>query len=267
MSWWGKLIGGALGFSVGGPLGAAMGAMLGHSFDKGVDQDFGSASSIEQVQAAFFTATFTVMGKLAKADGRVSENEIAAARQVMEQMGLTDQLKKSAIDLFNQGKADSFDWRGSVEQFNQIAGRQKNLKQMFLEIQIQAAMADGSIDRSEQELLAEITAILRFSPILLQQLIAMVQAQNYFHQGGGQSYQQHASQVHSATKLQQAYALLGVNKDDDDKLVKKAYRRLMSQHHPDKLVAKGLPEEMIKMATEKTQEIKMAYETIIASRR
>ncbi len=273
MSWWGKVIGGALGFGLGGPLGAALGAMLGHSFDKGLDQDFTEfdASEQEQIQAAFFSATFTIMGRLAKADGHVSESEILAAKQVMVRMGLNDELKQSAIELFKQGKSESFDWWGALQQFAKIAGRQKNLKQMFLEIQIGAALADGVVHQNELAMLEEIARAFHISNMALTQMIAMVRAQQYFYQHQSYSRQGHSQYqttgYSSANELSQAYKVLAIDPSSDDKEVKKAYRRLMSQHHPDKLVAKGLPEEMIKVATEKTQEIKSAYEVIMKSRK
>ncbi len=270
MAWWGKVLGGALGFSLGGPLGAALGAMLGHSFDKGLDRQFQEpldASEQEKIQAAFFTATFTTMGRMAKADGRVTEDEVAAARQVMERMGLDEILKRSAIDLFQQGKDEHFDWRGGLRQFAELCGRQKNLKQMFLEIQIGAALADGEIHPAERDMLKDIADILGFGRILLEQLLAMVQAQQYFHrqqQYSGQGFG--SGETSSPGQLKKAYQLLGASEDSSDAEVKKAYRRLMAQHHPDKLVAKGLPDEMVKVATEKTQEIKAAYDVIMQSR-
>lgn len=275
MSWWGKAIGGALGFTMGGPLGAALGAMLGHSFDKGVDQTFDSkfdATQQEKVQGAFFSATFTIMGKLAKADGQVSPEEISMAEQVMVRMGLTDALRQSAVNLFQQGKQPDFDWRGALLQFKSISGAQRNLKQMFLEIQVGAALADGTVHPAEKDMLIEMAQTLGFSARVLEQLLLMVKAQQYFNQSQNSGYHSHSqSSQHTAQpsieQLNQAYQLLGVAQQDDDKSVKRAYRRLMSQHHPDKLVAKGLPEEMIKVATQKTQEIKTAYDLIMQSRR
>ena len=125
------------------------------------------------------------------------------------------------------------------------------------------AMADGGLHDKEHQVLRQIGQGLGFSGFIIDQLIKMVQAQQGFHQysqqqqGGG-----YAGTDYNAPSVEQAYQLLGVKASDDEKTVKRAYRRLMSQHHPDKLVAKGLPEQMIKMATEKTQEIKAAYELI-----
>src|SRR5690554_6549827 len=106
MSWWGKVIGGAFGFALGGPLGAALGAALGHNFDRGMGQQarIGSSHDQERIQSAFFTATFSMMGYIAKADGRVSETEIAMARDIMGQMRLTPEQRKVAIRLFEEGK-------------------------------------------------------------------------------------------------------------------------------------------------------------------
>lgn len=271
MSWWGKVIGGAFGFMLGGPLGAVFGAAVGHQFDRGLERGalgggLGGADR-ERVQAAFFTALFSVMGHLAKADGRVSEDEIAMARSMMAQMALDENQKRVAIDLFNQGKQPDFDLDGVVRQFRRESQRRTTLQQMFLEILIHAAFADGAMHPEEQRLLRHIASLLGFAAQHYQQLEAMVQAQRAFHAGGyrpGGGYQGEAAPRRD--QLMEAYDILGVSETASDAEIKKAYRRLMNQHHPDKLVAKGLPEEMIKIATEKTQEIKAAYELIKKAR-
>lgn len=264
MSWFGKLVGGVLGLSLGGPLGAIVGATLGHQLDKKSDQYDESyhADDQQRIQAAFFTATFSVMGHIAKADGRVTEQEIKHAENVMTRMGLDEHSRKLAIDLFKQGKAPSFNLQAVLKQFKHECGRRKNLMQMFLEVQISMAMADGVMEPKEQQLLREIGQGLGFAGFIIDQLIRMVQAQQRFHQYSQQQGGYHQAADYNAPSVDQAYELLGVKASDDEKTVKRAYRRLMSQHHPDKLVAKGLPEQMIKMATEKTQEIKAAYELV-----
>ncbi|VAX09248.1 DnaJ-like protein DjlA [hydrothermal vent metagenome] len=263
MSWWGKVVGGAFGFMLGGPLGAVLGAALGHQFDKGLNladvhggmgNAFAGVGNRERVQTAFFTALFSVMGHVAKADGRVSADEIAMAKQIMQQMALDESQRKLAIDLFNQGKQDDFDLDGVIQQFRQEAHRRSTILQMYMEILVHAAYADSVLDPAEQRLLERISEMLGFSQTAYQQLHARVQAQRQFHAGG-----QTAS---PEAQLKDAYEALGVSESASDTEVKKAYRRLMSQHHPDKLVSKGLPEEMIKLANEKTHEIKAAYETI-----
>ena len=267
MSWWGKVIGGAFGFMLGGPLGALFGAAVGHHFDKGlqrgaINRMFGEAGEQERVQAAFFTALFSVMGHVAKADGRVSQDEIAMARSIMQQMALDEAQTQVAIDLFNQGKQPDFDLDGVIEQFRHEAHRRTTLLQMFLEILLHAAYADGVMQADEQRVLRRISEHLGFSLQQFQQLEAMVRAQQAFHPGGDR----YRPARPRADLLAEAYAVLGISASASDEEVKKAYRRLMNQHHPDKLVAKGMPEEMIKLATEKTQEIKAAYETIKKAR-
>ncbi len=257
MSWWGKLAGGTLGFALGGPLGAMIGAMLGHQFDKSsaqreqVEFDLGSQ---ERTQLAFFTATFSVMGYLAKADGRVSPEEIQMAEQVMAQMRLDGEQREAAVGLFNQGKQADFALDDVLEQFRRECHRKGTLKQMFIEIQLQAAYADGVKHPAEERVLKHICTVLGYPHTLLSQLESLIFAQQ-------RAYQE-AARASSESELKNAYRILGVDSSAPDAEVKKAYRRLMSQHHPDKLVSKGLPEEMIEVATSKTQEIQKAYNLI-----
>lgn len=267
MAWWGKIVGGGFGFLMGGPLGAVIGASFGHQFDKGINQDFEGLGyqGQERTQLAFFSAVFSVMGHVAKADGRVTQDEIEVARTMMQQMSLDEQQKKIAIDLFNQGKQDDFDLDGVILQFKQECRRHATLVQMFIEVLLHAAYADGVMHDKEKVLLKHITITLGFSSIRFQQLDEMVRSQRSFHQGGSQGggYQQASTQ----DMLKDAYGMLNTSESSTDAEVKKSYRRLMNQHHPDKLVSKGMPEEMVKMATEKTQEIRAAYELIKRSRK
>lgn len=258
MSWWGKVIGGTFGFMLGGPLGALFGAAVGHNFDKGVNDD-ASTGGIrqERVQTAFFTAVFSVMGHISKADGQVSKSEIAMAEQVMRNMQLNSEQRKAAIELFNQGKRADFPLQEVISQFNQVLGLRLNLKRMFLEIELAAAFADGQMHKNERHELLRICEWLHFPQREFERLEAMIKAE--FH---------HSQRAPGSTQfsLDDAYAILNVKSTDTDADIKKAYRRLLSQHHPDKLVSKGLPEEMMKTAAHKTHEIKQAYERIKQAR-
>lgn len=260
MSWWGKLVGGALGFALIGPIGALLGAALGHTVDKGI-KDLEGVSPFdkqEDIQAAFFTATFSIMGHVAKADGKVTESEIKIAQDIMQKMQLNDDQRKLAINLFTQGKQSDFDPVAVLKQFKKVAFRRSNLLIMFMEIQLTTALADGELHKNEQSVLLNIAQELGFKRSQFEQLLARSTAQQSYS-----SYQRYQPQEQNATQvLAAAYKVLGVNETCSDAELKKAYRRLMSQHHPDKLVSKGLPEEMMKLATEKTQEIKDAYERI-----
>jgi len=252
MSWWTTVLGGAFGFILGGPLGAMLGVAFAGNLSKG-KSNFGGFSQAhhlgdqQRVQAAFFSSLFSVMGYIAKVDGKVSKSEILLAQQVMQHMQLADDMQKVAKELFNQGKQDSFNLDEVLEQFRLESHRRTHLVRMFLEIQIQAAYADGVLDDKEHDALKYIAQKLHFSLHELENLI-----------------QQFAATSHHANKLtiDDAYVILGADKDLTDKELKRVYRRLLAQHHPDKLVAKGLPEEMMTIAKEKTQEIIRAYELI-----
>ncbi|MFT7373879.1 MAG: DnaJ like chaperone protein [Oleiphilaceae bacterium] len=263
MSWWGKVIGSTLGFVLVGPLGALLGGALGHSFDKGlkgldtVNLGLGGADQ-ERIQAAFFTATFSVMGRVAKSDGVVSATEIQVARQTMDKMQLNEEQKRAAINLFNQGKENDFDLQSVLEQFRQECGRRTDLLRIFMEIQLSTALADNELHPEEQKLLLSVAELLGFKRRHFEELLAMMTAQQRHSQFGGN----HPSNKTDEQIIEQAYKILGMTSDCTDAELKKAYRRLISQHHPDKLVSKGLPEEMMKIATEKTREIKDAYEQI-----
>lgn len=261
MSWLGKFIGGAFGFMLGGPLGAILGASVGHQFDVGIGglEDGVSFDPGDQhrVQMAFFTATFSVMGHIAKADGHVTPEEISQANRIMDQMAISGEMRKTAINLFQQGKSPDFALDNVLAQFYKECHRRTDLIRMFLEIQMQEAFADGVLDGNEGRLLLQICARLRISRFDYERLKIQLQAQRRFY---GQGTHYHRPEPKSS--LQDAYGVLGLTPAATEAEVKKAYRRLMSQNHPDKLVAKGLPEEMMKLAKEKTQKISKAYETI-----
>ncbi len=263
MSWWGKVIGGTFGFVMGGPLGAVLGAALGNYFDNGMDRItaddalLGAADpqTNERVQTAFFTAVFSLMGYIAKADGKVSRDEISLAEQVMGQMQLQAAQKKLAVSLFEQGKQPGFPYAQVLEQFRKECHRRRNLIQMFLEILTATALADGQMDPAERRVLESIATSLGYAKADYDRLVMRMSAQYRF-----------STDETPAQKLNDAYKVLGLTASAETVEVKKAYRKLMSQHHPDKLVSKGLPEEMMEMATKKTQEIKTAYDTIMTSR-
>lgn len=255
-----KWLGAIVGYLLFGPLGALLGWWLAGQANIQGNWHFGSDQS--ESQATFFRVTFQVMGHLAKADGRVSEREIDHAREVMARMGLNQRMRQQAISYFNQGKQADFDLMGSIDQLKQACGWHPILMQMFVQIQAQAVQADGKVSSAQQGLLKGISDRLGVS------------GQQYQGGGWGQwsgqqgSYQRGSSgsSSSSASSLQECYRILGVKSDVTQAVLKKTYRKLMSEYHPDKLIAKGLPESMIKVATEKTQSIKSAYEQICSAK-
>jgi len=261
----GKLLGALIGYNWFNIPGAVLGLFIGHQFDKALTGSMSGAGAGNQaqIQQAFFRVTFLSMGKLAKADGQVSKDEIEWAEFVMGRMNLTADMRQQAMALFSEGKSDGFDLDSELAGFRQIVGRHATVVQMFLEIQIQAAYADGSVSPSESALLRHVCAQLGISDMRFEMIHQRIKAERAFAGQGG-FHQQGAGQPQytPADKLKEAYMVIGVESSASDAVLKKAYRRLMSQHHPDKLVAKGLPEEMMRIAKEKTQEIHAAYDLI-----
>jgi DnaJ like chaperone protein len=271
MAWLGKVFGGTFGFILGGPLGALLGAAIGHQFDRGMEgvEFFPRIEPGRQqrIQMAFFTAVFSVLGHLAKADGRITEAEIALARQIMDRMDLSREMRELAIRLFQEGKSPNFSLEATLDQFCREVGRHSPLLRLFLEVLLQAAYADGSLHPAEEQILMRICQRLGISRFEFQALRAFMEAQLRFAGAHSQRTWGHRQTPSPHTpSLADAYAVLGVSPQASDAEVTKAYRRLISQHHPDKLVAKGLPEEMVRIATEKTQKIRKAYEIIQAHR-
>ena len=238
----GLVIGGLIGVFSGGLFGLAFGAFIGYSLQQMM---IGVKLGALSPQQAFFEATFVVMGKIAKADGRVTESEIQYARDVMARMNLTDEKRQQAIELFSQGKQLDFDISPQIQKLARLIRHRSNLKQMFVEIQLQAAFADGAVSQEELLVIQQVCSSLAISFPDLEQILRRCQAEQAF---ADQTYQAHQEG------------------NPNDPELKKAYRRLMSQHHPDKLIARGLPPEMQQLAKEKTQEIQAAYERVKQSR-
>ncbi|WP_419835886.1 co-chaperone DjlA [Endozoicomonas atrinae] len=264
------VIGALVGFMTGGPFGAILGAFVGSWINRtylggqGAAGFGASAAYRQKAQTAFFRATFLVMGRVAKADGRVSEYEIETARAIMHNMRLSEEQRRVAIELFNEGKKPSSDIEGALRAFREVAGA-STLIPMFLEIQLSAAYADGGLSPAEQAVFKQVCSILGVGNFAFDQIHKRFIAQReYYQQSGPHSGGNRPS---SGMDLKRAYDVLGVSDSASDAEVKKAYRKLMSEHHPDKLVAKGLPEEMMEVAKEKTQEIQGAYDQVRSARK
>ncbi len=253
----GIVLGGLLGLMSGGLAGLLFGGVVGFMLQRAVSAKVMAAINPQKL---FFEATFAVMGKVAKADGRVTEQEISYARQVMARMNLSEEKRIEAMQLFGKGKEVDFDISSVMAPLSRIIRFRSDVKQMFVEIQLQVAFADGQVSQAELLVIQEVCSSLQISYGDLEQILRRCRAEQAFNQ---QSYYGHQrGQVNEAELLKEAYGVLGVEETVEDAVLKKAYRRLMSQHHPDKLIAKGLPEEMMQLAKEKTQEIQAAYDRI-----
>lgn len=256
----GAITGGLIGLLSGGPFGLFLGGAIGFLIQRSLSRKLQDYNP----QQLFFRATFSVMGKVAKADGRVTENEIAFAREVMTRMNLSEARRREAIEHFTEGKGDTFDIASVLRPLAIILRQRPAVKLMFVEIQLQAAMADGDISAAEQAVLQQVFAELRFTQQEIEMLMSRMRAEDAFRRHSWESHQQPGH--NDAGLLEDAYGVLGVSPEASDAEVKKAWRKLMSQHHPDKLIAKGLPEDMVQLAKEKTQEIQAAYDRVKAAR-
>jgi len=260
----GKIVGAVVGYMSGGFVGLLIGLFLGHQFDRHLPlwiMKFLNKVLVKhhlEVQRAFFEATFSTMGHLAKADGRVSEEEIRLARQVMARMQLSEEAQREAIALFTRGKEPGFDLDAMLQRLRRATMRRRDLLQIFLEIQLNAAYADGELKSTERDVLLKIFVTLGFGTAEFERLEAMIRAEIHNRQSGGGAQPNRTRGM----SLTDAYAILNIDESVGDAEVKKAYRKLTSQHHPDKLAASGLPPEMMKLAEEKTHEIRTAYERI-----
>jgi DnaJ like chaperone protein len=265
MSWTGKIIGGAIGL-MGGPIGAMVGAAIGHQLDKKVDRQrlYGSADR-SQAQQGFFEATFLLMGHLAKADGQVSKQEIKLAQSVMDRMQLSSQLRQSAMELFRQGKNPDFVFEPVLDGLYQKCAGDSDMMRLFLEFQLQTALSDGAIHPAEEAILQKICEHLSISRLQYHALKMAVEA--YTRMGANQYRQSTRPARSGQISVGDAYTVLGEQRSATDKEIEKAYRRGISQNHPDKLAAKGLPDEMMKIATEKTRKIREAYDIICKARK
>lgn len=255
--------------------GAILGFIIGHMFDKGYSQDFGHSGGFARFftspdqfkqNSIFFHALFSCMGHIAKANGRVTEEEIQIATNLMDQMNLSGDTRKEAQQAFREGKEADFPLESILKQlFDSCHGR-RDILQIFLEILIQAAYADGSLDAQEQAVLEKVAKAINFRRNELLYLQSVFEAEIRFRQGRARNqYNQHRGQQAQYTEkqsLDDAYRILGVSKNADEKTIKKAYRKLMAEHHPDKLVSKGLPKEAMELAKTKAQDIQAAYELI-----
>ncbi|MFD1382028.1 co-chaperone DjlA [Rhodanobacter aciditrophus] len=261
-----KWIGAIVGTLFAGFFGTIAGFIAGAFIDRAKGNQLGNrrtGASMAEQQQVFFQTLFQLMGRLAKSDGRVTEAEIELAKAVMQRLRLTPDAQRQAQELFNQGKSESFDVEATLAHFNRVVGSRLLMRSM-IEVLLLSAYADGHFSLEEKTLLGNICAQLGMSQAEFESIHEQVKRQAHFHQG----YQQQGGHGSSSPDLlKAAYDVLGVTEDMSDAEIKKAYRKLMSQNHPDKLSSKGLPDEMIELAKERTQEIQSAYELVKKSRK
>ncbi len=260
--WTGKVVGGLLGALALGPFGAAIGVLLGHQFDTSAEgpQPRGPALDSAAVGEIFFRTTFQVMGHLARAHGRVSEQDIEAARAIMAELRLDPAQVRAAIAHFTAGKQPGFALDAALVSLARACGARPDVLRVFVEIQMRFALGGTDLDATARALLQRIASRLGISFLELAQMEAVLRIRRG-------AFGHTSARPSATTQLEEAYRVLGVEPTADDGEVAKAYRRQLSRHHPDKLKANGLPESMIEHAKQRTQQIIEAYELIRERRR
>ncbi|OCG29501.1 hypothetical protein A9G28_07035 [Gilliamella sp. Fer1-1] len=232
----------------------------------------------------YLTVVFEVLGHLSKAKGVVTQDDINLASQFMDRLQLNSSSRKLAQDSFNRGKASNYPLRSRLQELYTQYRFRRNVLNIFCEQLIQAALVDGVLDDKEQQILLIVADELNISHQKMALYIQMMMGSYHFHQNN-YSYQQNQRSQHqydqyqrnnnnyggyqnrsSQSDLQNAYKILGVKSTDEIPEIKRAYRKLMNEHHPDKLVSKGLPKEMLEAAKKRAQEIQAAYDLIKTSR-
>jgi len=250
------LIGAFIGFLFGRLHGLVVGALLGYALSWYLRTRL--IGGLRALQAELLDATFSIMGALCKADRVVTRDEIRAAESVFDRLHLSGEQRAAAKAAFNRGKAPDFDLDGAVDAFARIARGRAPLIQIFLQVQLMAVAADGNVHPAEHAMLVRIARRLGLTERDVRQLEALLRAA-----GAGPSA---AGGPPPTDRLADAYAALGLAQNASVAEIKRAYRRLISQNHPDMLAARGLPESMRSIAEERSREINRAYDLIKAAR-
>jgi DnaJ like chaperone protein len=242
----GKIVGGTLGFAIGGPLGAIAGAAFGHVFDKSNDlylyndpmqqRQVGGESS----QLTFYVAAFSMLAKLVQTDGRMKQEELNAVEHFMAHDLNLDAYGQSVTrNIFYTAMKSNQRFEDFAGQFYSEFKNQPQFLELMIDILVRVSASDGRLNESEETLILTAVKIFQFSPSDYEKIKGKYSASD-----------------------NKSYNILGCDRTDSDEQIKSRYRKLVNDFHPDKIASKGLPEEFIRFATEKFQEIQAAYEEI-----
>tara|TARA_B100000989_G_scaffold156181_1_gene116516 strand:+ start:285 stop:1028 length:744 start_codon:yes stop_codon:yes gene_type:complete len=240
MSIWGRLIGGAAGFALGGPIGAILGVMAGGAFDRRSRSksnfNFNRINNNQKQQ--IFTISFIILSaKLAKSDGQVTDDEIRAFKEKFKVP--KSELNKVA-KIFNEAKKDSYGYKEIANQVGNLFSDNKILLEELLNNLFFIAASDGNISVNEVDLLKSISKSFKFSEKDFQRIF----------------------QSNLNNKDSDPYKVLGVNRSSTDAEIRKKWIKLNKEHHPDNLIAKGMPKEFIKQSNKELAAINIAYDKI-----
>jgi DnaJ like chaperone protein len=264
---WGKILGGTAGFAIGGPIGALIGAAAGHAYDFyreeestarltrpgseqiGHDPRLGEVFSdpAETRRIAFATAVIVLGAKLAKVDGRVTRDEIRAFKRIFR---IDDADVGDVARIFNEARTSAHGFEAYARQIAALFGRDPVLLGELLIGLFELARADGEIAAAETDFLRRVATVFGFDDAAFEQLRARYSATG-----------------RAPSSASDAYAVLGLSRSAGDDEIRQTYRKLVREHHPDRLVAKGMPEEMIEQANKVLAAINVAYDRIAKERK
>ncbi len=254
MAFLGALLGGTLGLAIGGPIGALIGAGGGHLFDRFRESERrvlagpGSVGNHAEAQVAFSVGLIGLAAKVAKADGQVTADEILAFRRVFN-FPRHDEERVAAI--YNEAKISTAGFEDYARQLASILGRRDERCAQILDCLYAIAGADGIFHPNEDRIIREIGLLFGFS----EAEVASVRARHFTAGSAGGS-----------SDLASSYKTLGTAAAATDDEVKVAHRALVRKFHPDHLVSKGLPDELLEHATKRLAAINAAYEAIMKHR-
>lgn len=269
---WGKILGGTAGFAIGGPIGAIIGAAAGHAYDFYREEESGAArltrpgsdplghdprrgeqpapvfgDPAETRRIAFATAVIVLGAKLAKVDGRVTRDEIKAFKRIFR---IDDAEVGDVARIFNEARTSAHGFEAYARQIAALFGRDPVLLGELLIGLFELARADGEITPAETDFLRRVAAVFGFDGTAFKQLRARFSAT-----------------ARDLSSTRDAYAVLGLSPSAADAEIRQTYRKLVREHHPDRLVAKGMPEEMIEQANKVLAAINAAHDRIAKERK
>jgi len=242
VGWFGKMTFGTMGLLFGGPIGAIIGVSLGHHLvDK--NAEYGQRGAVlpksEQAQAAYFVCIFSILGKIAKADGVVTDDELKVVDDFINGMNISETEKQFAKQVFNEAKNSNYSVEDFASQFYQINSGQPAVLHSFLDVLFRVAAADKVLHPAEEDALKKVKDIFKISDKQFNDIKSI-----YF------------------TDVDRYYKLLSCSVDSSNDEIKKSYKKLVREFHPDTIVSKGLPEEFTEFAASRFREIQEAYEKV-----
>ena len=272
MRFFGKIVGFFVGYMF-GPLGAILGLVVGHFYDTGSLQRWWQRFVLKTMVRSgrqgdvFFEEVFSLMGYIAKCDGSVSKAEVEAVEKAIKRVGLNKRMRDQAISYFNQGKLASFEAERSLSRLVRHYSSQQSMLHIAYEMLEAVAKADSPILTGAKKAVMQMIG----GAFGMQQDFSFEDLFEQFRRaassGGGSGGYQQGPRGRRSSGSSNPYQVLGVKRDASDADVKKSYRQLMSRNHPDRMIAQKKSKEEIATATERTQAIKEAYETICEMRK